>query len=181
MSHIDARRGELPLIGSLGSCRRMRFRFAFWAVRRIARQVEIGARLPPTVLAAHHRRMEARVQFGSCSYAAVRRRDPHPVADGYAARSSRVGMDLDLRFPCFAPHTGDVAMLRLAEPQRLRRRQDEREALRQVGTRARTDSGFFEGWQWRVAGGQERLRVQLDLAGGRAEPTRLRVLPVARR
>ena len=40
---------------------------------------------------------------------------------------------------------------------------------------------FVEGWQRRVAGGQERLRVQLDLAGGRAEPARCRVLAVAGR
>ena len=45
------------------------------AVWRIARQVEIGTRLPPAVLGAHDRRVEARVEFGPRSYAAVRCRE----------------------------------------------------------------------------------------------------------
>jgi hypothetical protein len=91
-----------------------------------------------------------------------------------------------LRVGHAAAHAGHVTVLGLAEPQGLRAGEDQGEALREVGPGSGARARFLELGQRRVPVIDQHLRVELDLARGRAEPAggaavQLGVLAVARR
>src|SRR5439155_25154077 len=65
------------------------------AERVVAGRAELGAGLPPAMLADHDARVEVVVEPGAGAHAALRGLDRHPLAGGNAARLRRCGMQLD--------------------------------------------------------------------------------------
>jgi hypothetical protein len=78
-------------------------------------------------------------------------------------------MQLDFRIGGSPAQARQCTVLGLAEQRRLRARQDQREARREVGPRAGTHRRLGELGQRGIAVLEEGLRIELDFARGRGE------------
>ena len=114
-------------------------------------QIELRAGLPPAVLAADDLRIQAGVQLGPGAHAAELGFHLYPVAGGDATHPGGLGVELYLGVGRPAAQTGHLAVLRLGEPQGLSGRQDQRKALRQIGSGSGAGARLLELRKRRIA------------------------------
>ena len=171
MSQTWARRGELPLIGSLGVWLSTRLRLALPGPkggkpgRSSSSQGSNQPCCPLTTLG-----VERVVELGPGADGALRCPDLDPVPLGDAARGGGVRVQLDGRIGNVAAQAGDLAVLGLAEVQCLVAGEHEREVVGQVRPGSRAQRRLGEGGERRLTDVEEALDVELDPSGGRGEP-----------